>query len=517
MIRKMLYVIFCFLFFGALTSCQELNRDSKYISLNMIPMPKEQRGKMNDKNEYIAYEYKATIKTESESFRNALNAFCDYSERILDLSFEEHDKAEIILAAQQELLPGAYKIVPNNKNVKIYASNEEGINNALATMLQIMQKSDNGVFIPKVKIFDYPDSIYRGMMVDLAREWHEFEYLINFVDMCYFYKLSVLHLHFTDDQSYTLPSDVYPKLPSVNRHYTKEQINELVEYAHKRGIELVPEIDIPGHCQQFQKAYPSLFGFGGIIHQHEDSFVALEEIFAELCEMFKYSKYIHIGGDEAAIQQWTQCKKCRDYADTKGIDSTISDKSLLSEQMLAHFVTRIANVVFENDKKPIAWEGFAKEVNDMVPKEIIIMSWENYYQLTPDLIDAGFKIINCSWDPMYVITPIRKWPIKDVFEWDIYSWKPVHPQSPYINTGGIKIEHSDNVLGGQLLAWNRHIEEHFENAEDGIKEEMLLLLERIPALSENTWNNEKVRTFDEFIIDAEVLQDRFKPILRISE
>lgn len=518
MIRKTLYIIFSFMLLGVLVSCQGFNRDSKYISFNLVPNPKKLDGDKNQHNEYKAYNYKATIKTEKSEFKNALTSFCKYAERILDVTFEEVSKSpEIVLEYDSELKAGAYKIDASKKNVTISASDEGGINNGLATMLQIMQKSDNGVYVPEVEIYDYPDSSYRGMMVDLARDWHEFDYLFNYVDMCYFYKLSVLHLHFTDDQSYTLPSDVYPELPTENRHYTKEQINELVEYAHERGIEIMPEIDIPGHCTQFQKAYPKLLGFGGIIHLHDDAFNALEEIFDELSEMFKYSKYIHIGGDEAAIMNWTQCKKCKDYAQTQGIDSNMADKRLLSEQMLAHFVSRVADVVFKNGKTPIVWEGFAKEVNDMVSKDIIVMSWENYYQITPDLIEAGFTIINCSWNPMYVVTPVAKWPVEEVFAWDIFSWKPVHPQSPYINTGGVQIEPSDQVIGGQLLAWGDHIEKQFENVEDGVKEEMRLLLERLPALSENTWNKEKSRTFEEFIADADALNDKLKPILKIGE
>lgn len=518
MLKKTLYIILSFMLLGVLGACQGFNRESKFVeSFNLVPNPKEINGEKNDKGEYKAYKYNATIKTEENEFKNAMNSFSEYGKKLFDVEFKENNKADIILNKDNGLDGEAYRIVADKKSIKVYASTEKGINNGLATLLQIMEKAEDGIYIPAVEINDAPDSTYRGMMVDLARDWHEFEYLLNYVDMCYFYKISVLHLHFTDDQSYTLPSDAYPDLPTENRHYTKEQLNTLVEYAHERGIELMPEIDIPGHCTQFQQKYSKIFGFGGIIHQHEDAFEALETIFDELCEIFKYSKYIHIGGDEAAIANWTQCKRCRDYAKTQGIDSDMSDKRLLSEQMLAHFVSRIGNVVFKNEKTPIVWEGFAKEVNDMVSKDIIVMSWENYYQITPDLLEGGFTIINCSWNPMYVVTPVAKWLVEEVFEWDIFSWKPVHPQSPYIKTGGIKIEPHDKVIGGQLLAWGDHIEKQFENVEDGVKEEMRLLLERLPALSENTWNKEKTRTFEEFIVDAESLNERLTPILKIGE
>ena len=182
--------------------------------------------------------------------------------------------------------------------------------------------------------------------------------------------------------------------------------------------------------------------------------------------------------------------------------------------MLAHFVSRIGNVVFKNEKTPIVWEGFAKD-NDMVSKDIIVMSWENYYQITPDLLEGGFTIINCSWNPMYVVTPVAKWPGGSSEGY--FSWKPVHPQSPYIKTGGIKIEPHDKVNWRTIAGMGDHIEKQFENVEDGVKEEMRLLLERLPALSENTWNKEKTRTFEEFIVDAESLNERLTPILKIGE
>ena len=114
--------------------------------------------------------------------------------------------------------------------------------------------------------------------------------------MCYFYKVSVLQLHFTDDQSYTLPSKLFPKLSTENQSYTSTQIQGLVEYANARGVELMPEIDVPGHCRSFGEAYGDLFGTKGVICQHTDSMRAMKDLFAELCDMFPYSKYIHIGG-----------------------------------------------------------------------------------------------------------------------------------------------------------------------------------------------------------------------------
>ncbi len=493
-LHKILFIlIICLLGMLLITSCtNEPKRASTNLKLNLIPFPKSIKGKVNKEGEYRALEYIATIKTEEKGWENAKNAFCEYAKDIHNVVFSDSKDAEIILIKDTSLTEGAYKITVGNK-VKLYASEDNGINNSLSMLLQLMKKSDNGLFVPKVTVNDKPDSSYRGMMVDLARDWHEFEFLINYVDMCYYYKINVLHLHFTDSQSYTLPSELYPDLSTKDRHYTKQQINELVEYAYARGVELMPEIDVPGHCDSFQSAYRDIFGTGGIIHQHEASMDAMSNIFGELCDMFPYSKYIHIGGDEAAIDKWVTCRGCKNYIQSKGIDTAIKDKKLLSEQMLANFVSHLANAVFTKNKIPVVWEGFAKEVNDMVSKDIIVMSWENYYQPTEDLLAAGFRIINSSWVPLYIVTPDVHWSQEQVFNWDIYSWKPVHPQSPFPE--GFTIKPNDKVLGGQILAWGDQIITKYKgNIRNGVMEEMKLLLERLPALSEKTWNvNSKLK------------------------
>lgn len=128
----------------------------------------------------------------------------------------------------EKLDEDAYRI-KCNKTINIYASSREGLNYALSTVLQVMQKKDYNILFPDITIYDKPDSQYRALMVDLARQWHPYEFLYKYVDLCYLYKINRLQFHFTDDQSFTLPSDKYPLLPTENRHYTKDQISELVE------------------------------------------------------------------------------------------------------------------------------------------------------------------------------------------------------------------------------------------------------------------------------------------------
>ncbi len=441
--------------------------------------------------------YKAEISAPHQAFQDAAEVFVTYADK-MGMRFGWSETGAIAIRYDAELGAGAYRLLADGRTVKLFAADSAGANHAFATLLQIMEGCEEpagNVTIPDCEIADAPDCSYRGMMVDLARNWHEFPYLIRYVDQCYFYKLSVLHLHFTDDQSYTLPSKLFPKLSTEGRCYTEEQISALNRYAHARGIQLMPEIDVPGHCVSFQEGYPDLFGTGGIICQHPQSIEAMQALFHELCAMFPASRCIHIGGDEAQIENWLKCPRCREYACAIGIDPAAEDQKLAAERLYAHFIGKMAEAVFAEGKIPVAWEGFAAQVNDFVSKDILMMSWENYYQVTPSLLEAGFQIINCSWNPMYIVTPEPAWTPQEIYQWTIYQWIPVHGGSPYLGTG-ITIEPSPQVRGGQLLAWGDRIAGAYPTAKEGVAAEARLLLERLPYLAENTWNIEKRVPFE---------------------
>ena len=171
------------------------------------------------------------------------------------------------------------------------------------------------------------------------------------------------------------------------------------------------------------------------------------------------------------------------------------DQKLAAEKLYASFVMKMAEPVLAAGKIPVAWEGFCEQVNDLVSREILIMSWENYYQVTPALISAGFRIINCSWNPMYIVTPEPAWPPREIYDSSIYKWKAVHPGSPYLGKE-LEIPPTRQVLGGQLLAWGDRIAASYPTVEEGVAAERRLLLERLPFLAENTWNRDKTISWE---------------------
>lgn len=433
-----------------------------------------------------------------DAFAHALTTLTDFARRTHALSLTANDNASIRFENDASLPTEGYTLAITADGVIVRASDDKGAQNAAVTLIQLMEKDGDRLSLPVCTIEDAPECSWRAVMVDLARNWHDFSMLLEYVDLCRFYKIRSLHLHFTDDQSYTLPSRLFPKLSTEGRSYTVEQIQELNEYAALRGVELIPEIDVPGHTTSFSAGYGDLFGTDGIICLSDESMTAMKSLFRELCEMFPHSPYIHTGGDEAAILKWTECDKCLAAFRARDVDVDNMDKKALSQIMYATFVKEMCKEVLACGKTPVVWEGFAAEVNHMIPREAVLASWENYYQTTPSLRDAGFRLINCSWNPMYIVYPATYWSQEDVYNWNVYTWKPMHEGSPYIKTG-LAIEPTEQVEGGQLLAWGDHIANCFpDNIAAGVRGEMQIVEERTPGLAENTWNRIKRTDWVEF-------------------
>ena len=136
------------------------------------------------------------------------------------------------------------------------------------------------------------------------------------------------------------------------------------------------------------------------------------------------------------------------------------------------------------------------------------MSWENLYQTTPSLLEAGFNIVNSSWIPMYIVTPVAYWTQEEAFNWNTRTWGALHPASPY-HDKKLTVQDSPQIIGGQLLAWGDVIMEKYPNLEDGLSEERELVSQRAPMLAENTWNKEKIRDYAD-ILEAYRETDRIR-------
>ena len=398
----------------------------------------------------------------------------------------------IILKKDDTLPVGSYKI-DSRDSVTLYAKDGEGILYAMATLIQAAEVRDGKITVERAVIEDYSDKDYRSLMVDLAREWHPASTVLQYIDLCFMLKVKYLHLHFIDNERYTLPSKAFPKLNEADS-YTYEEIGEICERAKARGIVIVPEFEAPGHAAMLSRSYPEIFAnevdsvsadekteLGAVIA--DDSIICagkpetmegVRTLLKEVCELFPDSPYIHIGGDEAKIAVWNYCSHCKSYMQKKGIEDV--------HELYSEFVGRVASTVIQMGRTPIVWEGFPTKGVSYIPKETIVIAWETMYHMPYDLIAEGFKVINSSWMPMYIVPspePRFNWGISEILDWNVYNWQHWYEHSAAYNNP-INVEPTEQVIGATLCLW-----------ECTFEWEISRCLNNLTALAERVWNTDK--------------------------
>lgn len=451
------------------------------ITVNIVPEPAKIRHEGVLGSGYVADVYPATIGTTEESFLGAVSAFSLYAKRLAGISFTEGDA--ITVSFDATLPVGGYRIVSKDQKIKVFGADEEGVSAGLSTLCQTIAAKDDGFKFLKGEIMDYPDSLYRSIMIDVARKYHPIDYLFKYVDICYLNKLNCFHLHLTDTEGYRLPSKAYPKLTSVDGAYSYTEIAALVRYAKERGITIIPEIEMPGHCQHLQAKYPEVFGSTGILCAEEHTFNAMKTILDEVAEMFPYSKYIHVGGDEANYHAYANCAGCNHSMKAYGIDNYGT--------LYAYFVGRAAQMVLDMGRTPIVWEGFHKDNNSYIPKETIVNCFELYYQTPDSLLNAGFTIINCAWNPNYIVAPKTSWTFDEIYANPKTKFTPIYGGSPYY-PNGYQAPENAKILGSQICAWGDYLR-LYDHAEAATAEEFGYVKPRATALAERMWNGKRAR------------------------
>ena len=398
----------------------------------------------------------------------------------------------IILRKDDTLPTGAYRY-DTSEGIILSAKDSEGMLYAIATLMLTASVCDGKITVSKAIIEDKPDKEFRALMVDLAREHHPAKTVLQYIDLCFIFKVKYLHLHFIDNERYTLPSRAFPLL-NDSESYSYSEIAAMRDKARSRGVVIIPEFEVPGHAARLTTCYPDVFANrldgsveaakteNGVIISDASVVCAGNEkimdgvrvLIGEMCELFPDSPYIHIGGDEANIKVWDSCPDCREYMKKNGISGIY--------ELYSEFVGRTARVVLDLGRTPIVWEGFPKEGVAHVPKETVVIAWETMYHMPYDLIAEGFKVINASWMPLYVVPnpePRFAWGISEILDWNVYNWQHWYEKSAAYKSP-INVEPTEQVIGAMLCLWECTFEEEISRA-----------IYNLSALSERTWSTEK--------------------------
>lgn len=431
----------------------------------------------------ICFCYTKAVYNVPEPFLDCIRVFSAYIEEKLGVIWIPGDGG-LTLLEDPSLQYEEFILDVRDHEIFISASDAKGFHNGLAILYEKMviwqEDGTRWLSMEKQYLRDKPDCSYRGVMLDLGRQRHPAVWLCRYIDLLWKNRASHLHLHFSENRSFTLPITAYPKLATDGYAFTYDEIAMIVNYAKEHGIILIPEIDVPGHSDQFGLKYPELFGTHGILPACDEVFNALRTMFTEISEMFPYSPWIHIGGDEAVIKKWEDCERTQAYMKTHRITSVM--------EMYAEYIRILTEMIFDLGRTPVVWEGFAKEFNNRIDRRTIVIAWESYYQPAYDLAEAGFTLINCSWEPLYIVTPFHYHPPEKVYAHHPWRWEHHWPKS-VAYPDGFEIDRNFPVLGSQICAWGDQITD-WENWEDGIQLEYDLVSNAVSALCHKLWHLE---------------------------
>jgi hexosaminidase len=302
----------------------------------------------------------------------------------------------ILFEQQPGYGPEAYRVEVAPHRVIVSASTATGLFYGAITLWQLMPVGPKSGAIAAQTIVDEPRYAWRGLMLDSARHYQPPAFLRSMIDWMAWHKLNVLHWHLTDDQGWRLEIHKYPRLSSVGAwripavvpgaptperyggFYTQDEVREIVRFAASRHVQIIPEIDMPGHAQAAIAAYPELGSIDARpnlpvsnrwgVHTHlfnlePATFEFLENVLNEVLQLFP-SRYIHIGGDEAVKDEWIASPTVQARARRLGIHG--------ADAMQTYFTQKIAQFLSARGRRAVGWDEI---MQPGLPGDAVVMAW----------------------------------------------------------------------------------------------------------------------------------------------
>lgn len=311
---------------------------------------------------------------------------------------------------------GAYRLQIGSDVVLIQASEPSGAFYATQTLRQLLPQGARvaaaapGFQLPAADISDAPRFEWRGIMLDVARHFHDVKRVKGVIDQMALYKLNRLHLHLSDDQGWRLAITAYPKLSKVGgrgdhsrpdapaQFYSAEDIRSIVRYAAERHIEVVPEIDMPGHSGAAARAYPAYFdGLVTFNPAKPETYRFIDTVLGELASLFP-GRYIHFGGDEVWVEKtrWAQMPEVLAMAQ----DLTPAGQAPQMKFVEAEFARRMVQLIRKHQRVPIAWD----EVIAAGLREGMVVQWwrMDHPEAVLTALNQGQSVILSPSDRMYL-------------------------------------------------------------------------------------------------------------------
>lgn len=309
----------------------------------------------------------------------------------------------------------AYRLAISTHKIDITAGNQVGIANGLASLAQLVVNaySNQRAIIPNWKIEDQPRFEWRGFMLDESRHFFGEQKVKQILDWMAYYKLNKFHWHLTDAQGWRLAITKYPKLATIGglgnhsdanapaKFYTQAQIIDIVNYAAQKNIEVIPEIDMPGHATAANKAYPAYSGGGTKEHPEftfnpgkDSTYIYLTNILKEVKTLFRSDK-IHLGADEVSFgaKAWETNEAVKALMAKHNLENILEVEN--------YFVKRMADSIQNLKAKVLAWDEALNANLD--PNNTILFWWRHdKSQQLEQALNKGYHVVVCPRLPLYL-------------------------------------------------------------------------------------------------------------------
>lgn len=500
--------------------------------VNIIPLPAEveelgKNYKINSNTTIFLHGQENGLNTVAEYLKNRIHTAVSNAQIEISPEASEEEGIHLILNSEQDENLGeeGYRLDIDG-NVKIMANKPSGIFYGVQTLFQLLppeiyanEPQDLDLIVPSVHITDVPRYEYRGMHLDPCRHFFSVEFTKKYLDYMAYHKLNKFHWHLTEDQGWRIEIKKYPKLVEmgskrggtlilnhdvswaeqqydtipVEGYYTQDEIREIVAYAEERFIEVIPEIEMPGHSTAALVGYPQLSCTGGpfeVLQRpgvipdvycagNDSVFVFLKDIIDEVAELFP-SQYIHIGGDECPKDRWEACPKCQ---------KRMADEGLADEKELqSWFISEMEKHINSKGKTLIGWSEI---MEGGIAPNAVLQSWigtsagVEAAQQKHQAIMSPYQYL--YFDGVYVDRAHRKMePFGQTYCWTntekVYSFNPTPDTIP--------ADYHSYFIGAEATMWTEFIktEAHLE----------YMLMPRISALSEICWTANDQKDFENF-------------------
>lgn len=503
-------------------------------SVSVIPLPQkclEKRGFFNINSKTVLY-----LSSDTEEMRDAVSFFNDLLNSSAGFSMKSVSKPAKSNVIHCKLVSDikndeAYRMDVSSRKILIEAKTPVGIFYAFQTLRQLLPPAIEGNDlssqttwdVPCVNIEDSPSFAYRGLMMDVSRHFIDKNEVKRYIDLLAFHKMNVFHWHLTDDQGWRLEIKKYPKLTSVGGFrnktiigymwdrptewdtksyggfYTQEDIKEVVAYAKKRFVEIIPEIEMPGHAVAALAAYPQYSCSGGpfevegrwgvfndIFCTKESTFKFLTDILDEVISLFP-SDYIHLGGDEAPRVRWRNCVHCQER---------IKQEGLVNEaELQTYFMNRIESYLNSKGKKIIGWDEI---LEGGIPQRATVMSWRGE--------KGGIKAAKAGYDVImspniYLYFNNHQLGDKDtvgikkrlITLEKVYNYHPVPKE--------LTEKEAVHVKGVQANLWTEYVR--------NVSDIDYSLYPRMAALSELAWTDCGKKIYNDFCTRLDVIKKHY--------